>query len=253
VSKVASLQVMNEPVRKITNLARGAVLTLSVVALIFVGMRFTRSPDIDPKCKMEENPESYVHKRPSHDEWLAAKPGRTPLAKELGGDDVLDVLANPDRGSASRVHGNEWTLCEQPSLRWSSLNDLPTIAGPFIIAPDTLSRIAAALSADSTYQMLWTLNASDNTYEQRGAKMCEPFYNVRLRLEKGSHVVDVYLCYGCHHLQAILDGKPLAHTEFGPGEARLIAIAQALFPDDPLILSLKPRASSLHAHPQGSR
>jgi hypothetical protein len=190
----------------------------------------------------EEAPDEKAPE-PSYSAQLAALPGSSWVAKQLGGDGVLNVVTKPDRGSAFRIQGSERT----------SLNDIPVIAGPNPVAPEMLGRIASVLAADGTYRKTWTL-APDGTYKRtRGEKGCEPEYGVRLRFEKGKDVVDVFICFACAQMRIVLNGKRLGLVDFDPGEADLIEIARGLFTDDPDIQSLKPHGSPEGPHPQPPR
>jgi hypothetical protein len=215
------------------------VATLITLASLTVGgWMVVRRPHVAPlDGEIEEKPpEVWQGSAESSSARLAALPGSSWLAKQLGGDQVLNVLTKPDRGSAFRIGG----IVRTP-IRRASLYDIPVLAGPIDLAPDMLTRIAAALSNEGTYK------------RTGGEKGCTPEYGVRLRLERADDVVDVFLCYRCDQMRTVLNGKPLRLLEFDPGEVELIALAQALFTNDAAILELKPHVSRPDSRPRPSR
>lgn len=229
---------------KRSNTARFFVGIIATGLVALGAWRALRPGEDDGMMSKEEMEKSS---RETYSEWSAARPGSSMVAKALGGDEVLGVLSKPDRGSVFRLEEPKMAPQPRPMA-------IPVVAGPFAIPPDILNRIGAVLGAEGTYRKAWELRA-DGTYGRGMAKGCLPSYGVRFRLEKGPRVVDVFLCYGCGDIITVPDGKSIGGgLYFDPGRDELVAIAQALFPDDAKIQSMKSgKIPKENAAPQGSR
>lgn len=215
---------MKDPMKtgNIANVRRGFAPIFALALLLFEGLfvlwLFLDCPYYN-KMVVKPPEEFTPGVELSYSAKLAALPGRSWVAKMLGGDGVLDVLKKPDRGSVFRVHATEETLQKK---------DIALVSGPVQIAPSMLARIAEVFSSPGSYE--------DNLKQ---GKMCIPHYAVRFRLEKESDVADIYLCYSCAEMYTVLNGELLRPVSFDPSQSNLISIAQELFPDDSAIQALK--------------
>lgn len=170
--------------------------------------------------EMEEKPpETFVPGvEPSYSASLAALPGRSWIAKMLGGDDVFDVVTKPERGFIFRIDENDETLRKKTTSMPRSI----------AIKPDALRRIVSILSSQTSYEENLTQG-----------KLCSPHYVSKIRLEKDSNVVDIFLCFDCMQMHTAWNGELRRAVYIDPIASELLLIVQKFFPDDFVIQSIK--------------
>lgn len=92
--------------------------------------------------------------------------------------------------------------------------------GPAVAVPPALAaELSAALASSDSY--LWD-----------SAKGCAPRWGAKLAFFRGTHRVDVLLCYECKILETFLDGRRVGQEDFDSIAPLLISAACKLFPED---------------------
>ena len=114
-----------------------------------------------------------------------------------------------------------------PSEHVQSLADYKMSAGPIAVPESTVTKLRDILMDDEVY--LWDVKKSCG----------EPNYGVRFQFQKGSDSVDVLICFDCDMLGVYHNGQAVDYEDCDLVRAQLIAISKELFPDDPVIQSLK--------------
>ena len=146
-------------------------------------------------------------------------PSTTLLAKELGGDAVLAVLQRPDRATASRIRRPLVSLMDPSMDPWWP-DTFPRVGQSVPISADALRRLSSIVSNERSWEFEW-------------ASGCGPDFGVNFQLERGEHVVNLFLCLECGISLTYFDGVRVSEQNFGPSAKVLGKIARELFPDDP--------------------
>lgn len=147
------------------------------------------------------------------------------VAALLGGTTTADLLLRADDATtvqAYRIDGmSQMTKSDGPKIHGFTI-----LSGPVDVPPAAFARVADVLQSDGTY--LWDV-----------AKACEFVPGVALRYRRGETTGDVLICFSCDEIE-IRDGAGhRGHEDVDPRRADLVAVAKALFPDDPKIQALE--------------
>jgi hypothetical protein len=144
----------------------------------------------------------------------------------LGGAESVSVLRDGTaavRREAFRLDGAGRRDGASDGFR---IHGWPVLAGPADVDPATAASLAGVLLADGTYE--WDMS-----------KACEFMPGLAIRQTRGTHTVDVLVCFSCDEVGFWTNGARSGVEDMDSRRADLVAIARKLFPGDAKFRALK--------------
>jgi hypothetical protein len=154
--------------------------------------------------------------------WLDFHDHRPDVVSLFGGEGGFAIVASPTKVEAFRV-------APKGKLESWQAADYVDQSGPITLPPVLASSVSAALTAPGSYD-----------WHPDGMKACPTLYNVRLAFYRGTDRIDVYLCFGCHDMLVLKDGKE-SGKDFTRIRPTLLKAVRQLFSADPEIQRLRDR------------
>ncbi|MEK6235768.1 MAG: hypothetical protein N2C14_13755 [Planctomycetales bacterium] len=142
------------------------------------------------------------------------------LRELFGGEEGVDVARRATEATAFRLVNASYF---KPTLK-----EYKVVGDPITLKRKIFQPLGVALTSDSAYS--WKV-----------LKPCEPNFGARIQFVKGKDQVDVLFCFGCDILAVYHNGKHVGDEDFDVSRARYVGIMKKIFPDDPVIQSLKPK------------
>lgn len=137
------------------------------------------------------------------------------VTNALGGPEAYDILSNAERATMQRVDSVLETV---PSSSAPQRGDLITLGDPSIVPQAQFEELRKILLSSSTYVA--------------PPKLCQFRANVRYVFYRGNSSLAFILCFGCGEMEVWHNDSFSAFGPFDASYGRLLAVTQALFPDD---------------------
>lgn len=127
----------------------------------------------------------------------------------VGGVDVAWILWQPDKA--------EVTLLEEVDFP-TSLEAIPTTAGPVTLPAATKRELAARLLSRKTYKI------------DEWEKACHPIWGAKIRFVRDHELVEIYFCFSCQQLIFVNNGQIRRLQDFDPTAASFASLIATCFP-----------------------